>query len=341
MKNTAYFFIVSISIVTTLTFGKSLLIPFVFAMLLWFISRKMRSLMNKVKFIKKHFPTWTKNTLSSLIIISSIIVISKILSTNINTLAQATQEYDSNIGSIIENISQYLTIDLTETLKTQLGNINFGKILSLIFNSITELFGNLFMIIIYVLFIFLEEANFHKKLMLAFSNKEQQEKISTILEEIEASITNYLGLKTLVSFITGFLSYIILLFIGIDAPVFWAFLIALLNFIPTVGSLIATVFPATYCLLQFGDITPFLLVLFLVGIVQVVIGNIIEPRLMGNSLNISSLATLIALSVWGSIWSITGMFLSVPITVILIIILSQFPSTKPVAIILSDKGDIK
>ena len=341
MKNTAYFFIVSISIVTTLIFGKSLLIPFVFAMLLWFISRKMRSLMNKVKFIKKHFPTWTKNTLSSLIIISSLIVISKILSTNINTLAQATQEYDSNIGSIIENISQYLTIDLTETLKTQLGNINFGKILSLIFNSITELFGNLFMIIIYVLFIFLEEANFHKKLMLAFSNKEQQEKISTILEEIEASITNYLGLKTLVSFITGFLSYIILLFIGIDAPVFWAFLIALLNFIPTVGSLIATVFPATYCLLQFGDITPFLLVLFLVGIVQVVIGNIIEPRLMGNSLNISSLATLIALSVWGSIWSITGMFLSVPITVILIIILSQFPSTKPVAIILSDKGDIK
>lgn len=341
MKNTAYFFIVSISIVTTLTFGKSLLIPFVFAMLLWFISRKMRSLMNKVKFIKKHFPTWIKNTLSSLIIISSLIVISKILSTNINTLAQATQEYDSNIGSIVENISQYLTIDLTETLKTQLGNINFGQILSLIFNSITELFGNLFMIVIYVLFIFLEEANFHKKLMLAFSNKEKQEKISSILEEIEASITNYLGLKTLVSFITGFLSYIILLFIGIDAPVFWAFLIALLNFIPTVGSLIATVFPATYCLLQFGDISPFLLVLFLVGTVQVVIGNIIEPRLMGNSLNISSLATLIALSVWGSIWSITGMFLSVPITVILIIILSQFPSTKPVAIILSDKGDIK
>ncbi|MDG2370234.1 MAG: AI-2E family transporter [Flavobacteriales bacterium] len=341
MKNTAYFFIVSISIVTTLTFGKSLLIPFVFAMLLWFISRKMRSLMNKVSFIKKYFPTWIKNTLSSLIIISSLIVISKILSTNINTLARATQEYDSNIGSIVENISQYLTIDLTETLKTQLGNINFGQILSLIFNSITELFGNLFMIVIYVLFIFLEEANFHKKLMLAFSNKEQQKKISTILEEIEASITNYLGLKTLVSFITGFLSYIILLFIGIDAPVFWAFLIALLNFIPTVGSLIATVFPATYCLLQFGDITPFLLVLFLVGIVQVIIGNIIEPRLMGNSLNISSLATLIALSVWGSIWSITGMFLSVPITVILIIILSQFPSTKPVAIILSDKGDIK
>ena len=174
--------------------------------------------------------------------------------------------------------------------------------LSLIFNSLTELFGNLFMIIIYVLFIFLEEANFHKKLMLAFANKGQQEKISVVLDEIEASITDYLGLKTLVSFITGFLSYLVLLFIGIDAPVFWAFLIALLNYIPTVGSLIATVFPATYCLLQFGEVYPFLMVLILVGIIQVLIGNVLEPRLMGNTLNISSLATLIALSIWGSIW---------------------------------------
>jgi predicted PurR-regulated permease PerM len=341
MKNTAYFFIVAISIVTTLTFGKSLLIPFVFALLLWFISRKMRTLMNKVKFIKNYFPSWLKNTLSSLTILTLLIVISKILSSNINSLAQAIQSYDSNIGSVIENISHYLTIDITETLKDQLGNINFGQILSQIFNSLTELFGNLFMIIIYILFIFLEEVNFHNKLMLAFTNKDQQHKISTVLEEIEASITNYLGLKTFVSFITGVLSYIVLLLIGIDAPIFWAFLIALLNFIPTVGSLIATVFPATYCLLQFGDIYPFLLVLILVGTIQVIIGNVLEPKLMGNTLNISSLATLIALSIWGSIWGITGMFLSVPISVIIIIILSQFPNTKPIAIILSDKGDIK
>ena len=183
--------------------------------------------------------------------------------------------------------------------------------------------------------------NFHQKLILAFSKSNKQDKISTVIEEIEASITNYLGLKTIVSLCTGLLSYIVLLFIGIDAPIFWAFLITLLNYIPTVGSLIATVFPATYCLLQFGEVYPFVLVLVLVGTIQVLIGNILEPRLMGNSLNISSLATLIALSVWGSIWGITGMFLSVPISVILIIILSQFPSTKPVAIMLSDKGVIK
>lgn len=340
MKNTAYFCIVAISIVTALIYGKSLLIPFIFALLLWFLSRKLRLTFNRIKFVNNFFPSWMKNTISSLVILSLLVVISKILTSNINTLASASQNYDTNIGSIIESLSLYLSVDLVETLKVQLGNINFGNILSLIFNSLTELFGNLFMIIIYVLFIFLEEVNFHKKLLLAFSTKNKQDKISTVIDEIEASVTNYLGLKTLVSLSTGFLSYLVLLFIGIDAPIFWAFLITLLNYIPTIGSLIATVFPATYCLLQFGELYPFVLVLILVGLIQIIIGNILEPRLMGNSLNISSLATLITLSIWGSIWGITGMFLSVPISVILIIILSQFPSTRPVAIMLSDKGEI-
>lgn len=340
MKNTAYFCIVAISIVTALIYGKSLLIPFIFALLLWFLSRKLRLTFNRIKFVNNFFPSWMKNTVSSLVILSLLVVISKILTSNINTLALASQNYDTNIGSIIESLSLYLSVDLVETLKVQLGNINFGNILSLIFNSLTELFGNLFMIIIYVLFIFLEEVNFHKKLLLAFSTKNKQDKISTVIDEIEASVTNYLGLKTLVSLSTGFLSYLVLLFIGIDAPTFWAFLITLLNYIPTIGSLIATVFPATYCLLQFGELYPFVLVLILVGLIQIIIGNILEPRLMGNSLNISSLATLITLSIWGSIWGITGMFLSVPISVILIIILSQFPSTRPVAIMLSDKGEI-
>lgn len=340
MKNTAYFCIVAISIVTALIYGKSLLIPFIFALLLWFLSRKLRLTFNRIKFVNDFFPSWMKNTVSSLVILSLLVVISKILTSNINTLASASQNYDTNIGSIIESLSLYLSVDLVETLKVQLGNINFGNILSLIFNSLTELFGNLFMIIIYVLFIFLEEVNFHKKLLLAFSTKNKQDKISTVIDEIEASVTNYLGLKTLVSLSTGFLSYLVLLFIGIDAPIFWAFLITLLNYIPTIGSLIATVFPATYCLLQFGELYPFVLVLILVGLIQIIIGNILEPRLMGNSLNISSLATLITLSIWGSIWGITGMFLSVPISVILIIILSQFPSTRPVAIMLSDKGEI-
>lgn len=130
------------------------------------------------------------------------------------------------------------------------------------------------------------------------------------------------------------------MFIGVDAPLFWAFLIFILNFIPTIGSLIATIFPAFFAVLQFGEFTPGILVLAIVGAIQLIVGNLVEPRVMGNTLNISPLVVFLTLSLWGVMWGVLGMLLSVPITVIIIIIMSEFPETRPIAILLSQKGNI-
>jgi AI-2 transport protein TqsA len=143
-----------------------------------------------------------------------------------------------------------------------------------------------------------------------------------------------------VNLISAALSFVILFFAGIDSPLFWAFLIFLLNFIPVIGMLIGTLFPAIFSLIQFGEFTPPLLLFFSIGTIQFAVGNVIEPRIMGNSLNISPLVAIVALAFWGTLWGITGMFLSVPITVIMIIVCSQFPKTRPVAILLSEKGKI-
>jgi predicted PurR-regulated permease PerM len=147
-------------------------------------------------------------------------------------------------------------------------------------------------------------------------------------------------MKTIISLTTGFASYFALVIIGVDVPVFWAFLIFVFNYIPTIGSIIATFFPAIFALLQFGEFGPAIIVLLLVGSIQVIVGNFVEPKVMGNTLNISPLVVLLALTLWGAIWGITGMLLSVPITVILIIIMSEIPSTRPLAILLSEKGEI-
>ena len=98
--------------------------------------------------------------------------------------------------------------------------------------------------------------------------------------------------------------------------------------------------PAIFALLQFGEFGPLLLVIILVGAVQIVVGSIIEPRIMGDSFNISPLIVVISLSLWGTLWGIIGMILSVPIMVILIIIFAEFPSTRPVAIALSGNGKV-
>jgi AI-2 transport protein TqsA len=340
MRNTAYFFITTIAIVIVLIYGRSLLIPFIFALLLWFMVRKIRQTINKSKFINNKIPAWFKNVLISAGMITLLSFISKILLANINTLAHSYQEYRPNVELIISQLNDLFNINIIEMLKANTGDFDFGLILKSIFNSLTEMLGNAFLIIIYALFIFLEEANFHNKLKAVFAKNNRLKEVSGILDKIEKSTSSYIGLKTLVSLITGVASYIALLIIGIDSPVFWAFLIFMLNFIPTIGSLIGTVFPAIFCLLQFGEFTPCLMVLIFVGLIQVLVGNLLEPKLMGNSLNVSSFVTIFALSFWGALWGVTGMILSIPITVIMIIIFSHFEKTKAIAIMLSDKGKI-
>ena len=340
MRNTAYFFIAATGIIFTLIYGQSLLVPFIFALLLWFLVRKIRQILDKVTFIRKHIPARLKNLIPALIIFGALSFTAKILLTNINNLAQSYPIYAGNIEIVISKINETFGINIIENFKDQLVDFDFSKILKNLFQSITELLSNTFLIIIFALFIFLEESNFGNKLKNVFVEKEKFDRLDDILGSIEKSIANYIGIKTLVSLTTGIISYIALLFIGIDSPLFWAFLIFILNFIPTIGSLVATIFPTVFCLLQFGGFTPSLLVFFIVGSIQVLIGNVLEPKIMGNSLNISPLVAITALLVWGMIWGITGMLLSIPITVCLVIICSHFENTKPVAIMLSEKGKI-
>ncbi|CAL2091396.1 Predicted PurR-regulated permease PerM [Tenacibaculum sp. 190524A02b] len=342
MKNSANFIIVTIAIVAVLVVGKGILIPFVFALIFWFLTREIRKTIYKIPFTKKFIPKWLSNVLVFSLIILGFSFVSEIITNSITDLTESYSKYETNIDSIIKNIDSYFHVDIIKSIKSIIGKFNYGSVLGDIANGISSILGDTFMIVIYALFIFLEETSFKKKLHKMFLNKENSyNNIQVMLTKIETSISNYLRLKTYVSLLTGILSYLVLLLVGVDSAPFWAFLIFLLNYIPTIGSLIATVFPAIFSLLQFGELTPFLIVLIAVGVVQVIVGNVIEPKLFGKSLNLSPLVTIIALAVWGKIWGITGMILSVPITVIMIIVFSQFEKTKSIAILLSENGDIE
>ncbi|CAM1362271.1 AI-2E family transporter [Tenacibaculum xiamenense] len=341
MKNSANVVIVITAIIAILVIGKGILIPFIFALIFWFLTREIRKSVYKIPFAEKFIPKWLSNVIVFSIIILSFSFVSEIITNSISDLTSSYSKYESNIDSIIKNIDSYFHVDVVGSIKTLIGKFDYGSFLGDIANGISGLLGDTFMIIIYALFFFLEESSFKKKLHKMFVNKEHSfNNMQHMLGKIENSISNYLRLKTYVSLLTGILSYFVLLGVGVDSAPFWAFLIFLLNYIPTIGSLIATVFPSIFCLLQFGEITPFLIVLLAVGSIQVIVGNIIEPRVFGKSLNLSPMVTILSLAIWGKIWGVTGMVLSVPITVIMIIIFSQFEKTKSVAILLSENGDL-
>jgi predicted PurR-regulated permease PerM len=186
----------------------------------------------------------------------------------------------------------------------------------------------------------LEEVAFTNKLDIIFKNESRREQIRKILDEIYRATNKYITLKTAVSLLTGGISYVILLLFGIDYAFLWAFLIFIFNYIPYIGSLVATLLPSVFAIIQFGSLWSFVWVFISIEVVQLVVGNYVEPKVMGRSLNLSPLVVVLALSFWGYIWGLLGMFLSVPITSILLITMAQFPATRNVAILLTENGKL-
>ena len=340
IQNIAHTMAVIALTITILILGQSIILPFIISILIWFIVKKMRNLLDKNSVIKKYIPSWIKTGLASLVIIIGMVIIGEILASNIESLAASYPDYSSNIHSISEQINAFLNINLHDELTNFLLTIDFSAYFKSLFNSISELLGNTVMIVFYVTFLFVEESLFQNKIQLIFSNKEKHSGVVSIMKKVDKSMSSYISLKSLVNLLSATLSYFIMLFVGIDSPIFWAFLIFIFNFIPAIGPIIGTIFPALFALIQFGEFTPFLIILFGVGGTVVTVGSLVEPRLMGNTLNISPLVAILSLAVWGSIWGVIGMLLSVPITVAMIIVFSQFEKTRPMALLLSEKGRV-
>ena len=337
--NKIYIFLVLTALVVVLIYAQGIIIPFILAILFWFMIRVIKKLLGKIKYIK-HWPQWLLTIISSLILLSFLFLIVQMISMNIKYLSNTLPVYESNVNKITQLINQRFDVELSSLLSEYINDLYLGGILTKLFSTLTGLFGNTFIVIIYLIFLLLEEPTFPKKLQAMYPEKDRHAKMKTLVTKIDKSVSNYIALKTMASLLTGFLSYFALLFIGVDTPFFWAFLIFILNFIPTIGSLVATLFPAVFALLQFGEFTPAILVLAIVGAIQLVVGNFIEPRAMGRTMNISPLVVILTLMLWGMMWGIPGMLLSVPITVILIIIMSEFEGTLPIAILLSRSGEI-
>ncbi|WP_281613254.1 AI-2E family transporter [Flammeovirga sp. SubArs3] len=328
-------------IVVCLIYLKSILVPLILAAIFYLIVVEVRTMISGMISLKEHkLPIWLQNLMASLTIFGILFVVVKIMSVSIQNLSESMSHYDGNLQLMEDKLNALFDINITNSLNKMVGDTNFTSLLRTVLSSVTGLFGNAFTILLYIVFLLLEESGFGDKLKAMYPKDSDYVQVMKLLTRVSNLVSSYLTLKTFVSLITGILSYLVLVFVGIDAPFFWAAIIFILNYIPTIGSLIATLFPAFFIIIQTAEPTLGLVVLLAVGAIQLIVGNFVEPKLMGNSLNVSSLVVLIALAFWGTIWGVIGMILSVPITVLMIIIFGEFESTRRIAILLSETGNI-
>ncbi len=195
---------------------------------------------------------------------------------------------------------------------------------------------NLFVIFLMYTFLLVEAGSFEKKISVAFEGK-MRHRVKSVITKVIVDTTSYISIKFFISLVTGIAVFLGLTIIGVDFAVVWAFLAFLLNFIPTFGSVISFLLTTFFALLQFfPSVPPVLATALLVFIVNIILGNIVEPRVAGGNLDISPFLILVSLSVWGWIWGFIGMILAVPFLVFIKIICENVPFLKPVAILLGN-----
>lgn len=317
-----------------LYYGKFVLLPLTLALFIFII---IKSLSKKlIDSTLKLFNIKINDLVSffSIFFIFIIIIYSfvKVLNSNLRSVVDNSSYYQNNLKNLINFFSDY-KIEKFIKLNEVFNDVNFLEIFSKIINYFTELTGNFSLILIYIIFFIIEEKLLAEKIKFFFNRLTSK----NVLKKINSDVFKYFQIKTFTSFLTGIFTFLILYFFNSDlAPTLGIFAF-FLNFIPFVGSLISILIPTIFSLIQFFSFFESIIILIMLTFSQILIGNFLETKMMGKTLNLSPIIMIVFLSIMGKVWGIAGMFLSVPILVFLLIIFSNLNSTKNIAILISEK----
>jgi len=329
-------------VIAGLLFFEGILKPLVIALLIWFIINKIKLSIETIKIKGKSFPPFVSSSLAILIVILISLLISELLIRNLEAITASMPIYVANFNESFVALSELLNDSkYTSYINKSIDGIDFAGIAKTFIGSISGFLGNFVVVLVYVIFFILENSTQKVKLEKLFPVKGKvYKKFMNNMAQISASVQSFLWQKTLISLLTAGVDYVILLLMGVEYAFLWAFLIFILSFIPYIGALFASLLPAIFAFLVTGDIMKLVYVFAALETVEILLGNFVEPKIMGKGTNLGPVTVIVALAFWGMIWGIVGMILAVPIMAVLVIALSQIPSTRYLAIIFSEKGNI-
>jgi predicted PurR-regulated permease PerM len=273
----------------------------------------------------------------------AVLAFAVVVAGTVRDIGAALPAYQENIEAMVQALAERFELE-TQTLWAEiravtLDRIDMQQMVLAALGGFTSVGITVFLVVIYAGFLIAERGTFPAKISAALTDADSAAKAHRVVTDINAQISQYLAVKTLINLILGVICFLILWLLGVDFALFWAISIALLNYIPYVGSYLGVAFPVILSLGQFASLQTTLILLALLIAAQTWVGNVLEPRWIGRQLNMSPFVVLVALSVWGALWGIPGAILAIPMTSILIIVTSNFNSTRFIAVLLSERGD--
>jgi len=282
--------------------------------------------------------------LAALVIVTMLMlllaIVGMILGTSIADFTAALPSYQARLDVIVDGVFDFIVknFNVDESIEGIGDMIDPGFAMGLVaglLNSLREVLTNTFLIIFTMIFILLEASTAKTKFEAAFGRSPDSLESA---RDFMQNLGRYLGIKTLVSIATGLCAGVLTWSLGLDFPLLWAMIAFLLNYVPTIGSIIAAVPAVLLALVQIGPGAAGATALGFIGI-NIVFGNFLEPRLMGYGVGISPLVVFVGLIAWGFIFGPVGMLLSVPLTMTLKMALESDERTRWVAILLGSERD--
>ncbi len=320
-----------------LFFLREPLTQFAMAMILWLaIDGLSDSLGRHIPFL----PRWLALPVALVLVMSLVALIGFVVIDNVANIMGDMNGYEFRLNQVIDQAHQAIGAPgIPPTVRDLVAQANPDNRLTVeIGQSLQNFVSAATFTLIYLAFLFPASAVMKDKLDFIFRGKGQRVAAGEVLARIRQSMERYLWVQTVMSLGITALTYVTLRIIGLENALFWSFLIFFLNYIPTIGSIAAVALTTAVALVQFPTLGPVVAVFASVGLWQFVIGNFVQPRMTGESLNLSAVVVLLALAIWGLVWGIVGAFLAAPMTVMIMIVLAQFSSTRWIAILLSADG---
>ena len=329
-------------IITALMQLRSFLVPITFSVLLTFIFHPLYLFLQKMRLPKVI-------ALIVIVVFVFLVLYLFVLLINLSLSSFETKSpwYYSRLNELVAEILKPWNMSLDQMLSSMHLNISTGGsnevaktifssgIIQNIISSFSEILTDVFITVLFWFFMIAGKSAFDKKLITAFGS--QSRIIVMAFKKIDKQVQTYLVVKTVMSLIMSVIVTVVLLFFGVDFAILWGIITFILHFIPTIGSMAATVLPVAFALMQYGFTLPFIVISSILVGNQFIFDNFIEPKYLGRQLNLSPVVVLLALFFWGWVWGIPGMFLSVPLTAIMKIVFDNIPSLKPIAVLMGEK----
>jgi predicted PurR-regulated permease PerM len=321
--------------IALLHFLASIIIPFVIAFVLAVLVNAL------VHFIQSRWanaPGWAVSLLAGLVVITT-------ASTGIFIMAQGAAQMVSEGPSLISRldgmalgVGKSLHLHEPLHLASIVGKVSVADVAGFLLAGMQGLFSGLLLMVVYFGFMLAGRKRIAAKVERAAGSSSRANAIKMTVGRIEADIETYVWVQTITGLILTTSAAAVMLIVGLNNVLFWAVIFFLLTFIPNIGVTIGSIAPSLFALIQFPTIWQAITIFVVIQVVATIVGNLIYPRLQAVTQNIDPVATLLSLAFWSWLWGLPGAFLAVPMTLMAMMVFTQFPSTRWVAALLSNDG---